>query len=207
MHQEATRTNPMSVDHKRPLFAFFVITLACALFMGYSLRAQGMVDVLHGNPVVGSAVAAGVTLDVLRSDPADFDGAGGVTSPDGAPADADAPAGVRASDVVAPAGAATTVPLVERPPRADRAAKRRATPTVRTKGTASTRQDARSAPRGPGRVAPGHLRGTVRTWGVAAKRADGAKGHASQRGTAQGKRAHAKKRHGKARARSARARR
>ncbi|QIX26070.1 hypothetical protein ncot_05235 [Nocardioides sp. JQ2195] len=47
----------MSSEHKKPLFAFVVITIACCVFMGYTVRAQALGDLIRGDRTPGSLVA------------------------------------------------------------------------------------------------------------------------------------------------------
>lgn len=77
----------MSAEHKRPLYAFVVVTIVCALLMGWSLRTEGVVDVIARTSVSPATLtAAGTTLHAVNGLDA-FGGAGGRDEPvEGTPA-------------------------------------------------------------------------------------------------------------------------
>ncbi|WP_067434372.1 hypothetical protein [Nocardioides jensenii] len=56
----------MSSEHKRPLFAFVVIALGCALFMGYTFRAEALIGVARGDvsprDLASQVISAGAVL-------------------------------------------------------------------------------------------------------------------------------------------------
>lgn len=60
----------MSQQHRRPLFAFLLIAIACAAFMGYSLRAEALIGVLaHGETRPLVKVTQRVLLGIAESEP------------------------------------------------------------------------------------------------------------------------------------------
>lgn len=200
----------MSVEHRRPLLAFFVITVVLGLFMGYSLKAQGVVDILGRNPVVSSAVAAGATLEVLRPTVGLGTAGGGGVSLVAEPGDSSPDQGPVI--VPAPRAALVVVRAAHRGTRGTRAAAARdhdaaAGSRPRRVRSATGAVAARSSATAEGHRR-GHLRGTYRGHGQHANAAH-AKAAKTKSGKAKRhKHAHARKHHqGNSRARSARGRR
>lgn len=57
----------MSSEHKKPFFAFMVITVACCVFMGYTVRANALIDeILESTPA--SVIAAALRIGVGPAD-------------------------------------------------------------------------------------------------------------------------------------------
>ncbi len=81
----------MNADHRRPLFAFFVVASVCALLIGQGVRTNGdFLDYLVGkNAVTQQSVAKPATLEV-RPDTAAPD-RGSVGSPHSADGDGNGP--------------------------------------------------------------------------------------------------------------------
>jgi len=141
----------MSVEHRRPLLAFVVITLVCGLFLGYSVRADGMAELVRQGRVVAAA-AEGVTLERL-SEQASAD------DPDAGPAPA-------AADRVAVAAPPSSAPDREAPAASrswsERAVGARAAQVDRSRSHGTAR--GHSEARGHGK---GHGQGKARVHGKA----------------------------------------
>ncbi|HEY9563655.1 MAG TPA: hypothetical protein VIR30_07790 [Nocardioides sp.] len=56
----------MSSEHKRPLYAFVVLTLVCGVFMGYSVKAQALIGSLLSEPNGLAQVSVAPVLRLLE---------------------------------------------------------------------------------------------------------------------------------------------
>ncbi len=56
----------MSVDHKRPLFAFVIVAIACAVIVANGIRSEAFVAMMR---IGASHIVAGIVLEPARDQP------------------------------------------------------------------------------------------------------------------------------------------